>query len=284
MPRTGSCRIMDGAQVARDILEATAVRAEEFYRATGARPTLGTVVVGEDAASARYIELKRSRCRDAGLGHRHTQLPDSTTTEALVDVLDKLSRDPAIHGVFLQYPLPDHVDERAAFEAISPAKDVDGMTSQSLAATVLGLPGLKACTPAGIMRLLAAYGIEPAGTHAVVAGTSPTLGRPAGLLLLNAGATVTFCEPDAPDLGSTVRTGDIVVAATGRPRLIRGDWIKPGAVVIDAGYTNDGAGDVRLDEVEEVASALAPVPGGVGPMTVALLLEQTVDAAQRQTA
>ncbi len=282
MARDGSCRVMDGTDVARGILAATARRAEQFHRTTGERPTLGTVVVGDDAASARYIELKRRRCQESGLAHHHTQLPGATTTEELVGALAKLSGDPSIHGLFLQYPLPGHVDDRAAFEAIAPGKDVDGMTSRSVAATVLGLPGFAVCTPAGIMRLLAAYDIEPAGRRAVVVGTDPTLGRAAGMLLLNAGATVTFCEPDAPDVVSSVRTGEIVVAATGRPGLVRGDWISPGAVVVDAGYTNAEAGDVRLDEVRKVASAVAPVPGGVGPMTVALLLEQTVDAAFAQ--
>lgn len=269
MPRDGSCRLMDGTDVARGILAATARRAEEFHRVTGERPTLGTIVVGEDATSAGYIELKRRRCRETGLHHQHTRLPGSTTTEELVAVVEKLSRDHSIHGVFVQYPLPDHVDERGAFEAIARAKDVDGVTTRSVASTVLGLPGFAACTPAGIMRLLQAYGVDPSGRHAVVVGTSPTLSRPSGLLLLNAGATVTFCEPDARDVASCVRTGDIVVAAAGRPRFVRGDWIKPGAVVVDAGYTNAEAGDVRLDEVRQVASAVAPVPGGVGPMTVA---------------
>lgn len=282
MPNEGSCRILDGAEVARGIVEETARRAAEFRRATGTRPGLGTVLVGDDPASLRYIELKRSRCREAGLHHDHTQLPGSTTTAGLVARLQDLSRDPTVHGVFLQYPVPGQIDERAAFEAIDAAKDVDGVTARSFAATALGLPGFAACTPAGIMRLLQAYGVEAAGRHAVVVGADPTLGRPVGMLLLNEGAAVTYCEPDYPGLASVVRTADIVVAAAGRPRLVRGSWVKPGATVVDAGYTNAGAGDVRLDEVREVADAVVPVPGGVGPMTVALLLEHTVDAAFAQ--
>lgn len=282
MPQDGGCRIMDGAGVARGILGTTARRSEEYLHATGTVPALGTVLVGDDPASVKYIELKRTRCREAGLRHHHTRLPESASTAEVVEVLEALSRDPAVHGVFLQYPLPDHVDERAAFEAIDPAKDVDGATTRSFGATALGLPGFAACTPAGIMRLLATYAVDPAGRRAVVVGAGPTLARPVGMLLLNAGAAVTFCEPELPDLVPIVRAGDIVVAAAGRPGLVRGSWIKPGAAVIDAGYTNRDGGDVRLAEVRTVAGSVAPVPGGVGPMTVALLLEQTVDAAFAQ--
>jgi methylenetetrahydrofolate dehydrogenase (NADP+)/methenyltetrahydrofolate cyclohydrolase len=173
------------------------------------------------------------------------------------------------------------VDERAAFEAIRADKDVDGVTTHSLAAMALGLPGFWSCTPAGIMRLLDEYGVDLSGRHAVVIGRSPILGKPIGMLLLARDATVTTCHSHTTDLAAIVRSADIVVAAVGRPNFVRGDWLKPGVVVIDAGYSSGTVGDVAFDEAVEVADLITPVPGGVGPMTIALLLDQTVTAAER---
>lgn len=273
-------RIMDGTALARRIVEDTATRAAELTGRTGQAPCLATVLVGADPASVTYVRMKRNRCRKAGIESRHVELPAATTTDELVRTLRELSADPAVHGILLQHPMGPHIDERAAFEAIAPEKDVDGVTFASFATMSFGLPGFVSCTPGGIMRLLDGYDVDPAGKRAVVVGRSAILGKPAGMLLLARDATVTYCHSRTADLSAAVREADIVVAAVGRPRLIRGQDIKPGAVVIDAGYNEGNIGDVDFDSAAERASLITPVPGGVGPMTIATLLEQTVQAAE----
>ncbi|MFJ3760171.1 bifunctional 5,10-methylenetetrahydrofolate dehydrogenase/5,10-methenyltetrahydrofolate cyclohydrolase [Streptomyces sp. NPDC090080] len=275
-------RLMDGTAVARRIVEETAERAAALTARTGVTPCLATVLVGEDPASVTYVRMKQNRSRKAGIASRHVALPAATTTEELVAVLRELSADPAVHGILLQHPVGEHIDERAAFEAIAPDKDVDGVTFASFATMSFGLPGFVSCTPGGILRLLDAYDVDPAGKRAVVVGRSAILGKPAGMLLLARDATVTYCHSRTRDLPAAVREADIVVAAVGRPRLVRGQDIKPGAVVLDAGYNEGNVGDVDFDTAVERASLITPVPGGVGPMTIALLLEQTVGAAARQ--
>ncbi|MFF1718208.1 bifunctional 5,10-methylenetetrahydrofolate dehydrogenase/5,10-methenyltetrahydrofolate cyclohydrolase [Streptomyces sviceus] len=273
-------RLMEGTALARRIVEETAERAADLTARTGKAPCLATVLVGEDPASVTYVRMKRNRCRTAGIESRHVELPAATTTEELVTALRALSADPTVHGILLQHPMGPHIDERAAFEAIAPEKDVDGVTFASFATMSFGLPGFVSCTPGGIMRLLDEYGVDPAGKRAVVVGRSAILGKPAGMLLLARDATVTYCHSRTADLSAAVREADIVVAAVGRPRLIRGQDIKPGAVVIDAGYNEGNVGDVDFDSAVERASLITPVPGGVGPMTIATLLEQTVQAAE----
>lgn len=273
-------RLMDGTALARRIVEDTAKRAADLTGRTGQAPCLATVLVGEDPASVTYVRMKRNRCRTAGIESRHVELPADTTTEELVGTLRALSADPTVHGILLQHPMGPHIDERAAFEAIAPEKDVDGVTFASFATMSFGLPGFVSCTPGGIMRLLDEYGVDPAGKRAVVVGRSAILGKPAGMLLLARDATVTYCHSRTADLSAAVREADIVVAAVGRPRLIRGQDIKPGAVVVDAGYNAGNVGDVDFDSAVERASLITPVPGGVGPMTIATLLEQTVQAAE----
>ncbi|MET7733539.1 bifunctional 5,10-methylenetetrahydrofolate dehydrogenase/5,10-methenyltetrahydrofolate cyclohydrolase [Streptomyces sp. NPDC005402] len=273
-------RIMDGTALARRIVEATAKRAADLTGRTGQAPCLATVLVGEDPASVTYVRMKRNRCRQAGIESRQVELPAATTTEELVGTLRALSDDPTVHGILLQHPMGPHIDERAAFEAIAPEKDVDGVTFASFATMSFGLPGFVSCTPGGIMRLLDEYDVDPAGKRAVVVGRSAILGKPAGMLLLARDATVTYCHSRTADLSAAVREADIVVAAVGRPRLIRGQDIKPGAVVVDAGYNAGNVGDVDFDSAAERASLITPVPGGVGPMTIATLLEQTVQAAE----
>ncbi|MER6072551.1 bifunctional 5,10-methylenetetrahydrofolate dehydrogenase/5,10-methenyltetrahydrofolate cyclohydrolase [Streptomyces sp. NPDC001817] len=275
-------RLMDGTALARRIVEDTAKRAADLTGRTGTAPCLATVLVGEDPASVTYVRMKQNRCRRAGISSRHVALPATTTTEELVGTLRELSADPGVHGILLQHPVGDHVDERAAFEAIAPEKDVDGVTFASFATMSFGLPGFVSCTPGGILRLLDEYGVDPAGERAVVVGRSAILGKPVGMLLLARDATVTYCHSRTADLSAAVREADVVVAAVGRPRLIRGQDIKPGAVVIDAGYNPGNIGDVDFDSAVERASLITPVPGGVGPMTIATLLEQTVEAAARQ--
>ncbi|MEU9238652.1 bifunctional 5,10-methylenetetrahydrofolate dehydrogenase/5,10-methenyltetrahydrofolate cyclohydrolase [Streptomyces shenzhenensis] len=275
-------RLMDGTAVARRIVEETAKQAAVLTARTGVTPCLATVLVGADPASVTYVRMKQNRSRKAGIASRHVALPATTTTGELVAELRALSADPAVHGILLQHPVGEHIDERAAFEAIAPEKDVDGVTFASFATMSFGLPGFVSCTPGGILRLLDAYDIDPAGKRAVVVGRSAILGKPAGMLLLARDATVTYCHSRTRDLSAAVREADIVVAAVGRPRLIRGQDIKPGAVVLDAGYNEGNVGDVDFDTAVERASLITPVPGGVGPMTIAVLLEQTVAAAARQ--
>ncbi|MGW2406838.1 bifunctional 5,10-methylenetetrahydrofolate dehydrogenase/5,10-methenyltetrahydrofolate cyclohydrolase [Streptomyces sp. NPDC001739] len=277
-----TARLMDGTAPARRIVEQAAERAAALTEQTGRTPCLATVLVGEDPASVTYVRMKRNRCEKAGIRSRHVALPATTTTGELVDTLTALSQDPEVHGILLQHPVGPHIDERAAFEAIAPEKDVDGVTYHSFAAMSFGAEGFASCTPGGILRLLDHYGVELAGKHAVVVGRSAILGKPVGMLLLGRNATVTYCHSRTTDLAAVTRRADVLIAAVGRPRLLTADHIKPGAVVIDAGYNPGNIGDVDFDSAATRASLITPVPGGVGPMTIATLLTQTVDAATRQ--
>ncbi|MEU2212582.1 bifunctional 5,10-methylenetetrahydrofolate dehydrogenase/5,10-methenyltetrahydrofolate cyclohydrolase [Streptomyces hygroscopicus] len=282
MSPTQTAQLMEGTSLAKRIVDEAAAKAAEISRRTGTSPCLATVLVGEDPASTTYVRMKRARCAKAGIQSRHIGLPATTTTAELIDTLADLSCDPEVHGILLQHPCGPHIDERAAFEFIAPEKDVDGVTMHSFAAMSFALPGFVSCTPSGIMRLLEAYDVELAGKHAVVVGRSAILGKPAGMLLLAKDATVTYCHSRTTDLSAIVREADVVVAAVGRPRLIRGEDIKPGAVVIDAGYNPGNVGDVDYDTALTRARLITPVPGGVGPMTIAVLLAQTVEAAANQ--
>ncbi|MBI3217173.1 MAG: bifunctional 5,10-methylenetetrahydrofolate dehydrogenase/5,10-methenyltetrahydrofolate cyclohydrolase [Mycobacterium sp.] len=277
MPAT----IIDGTAVASEILAATREHARAFEHQSGRKPCLATVLVGDDPASHTYVRMKTNRCRTAGLESRSHTISATATTGDVVTLVDELSNDDSVDGILVQHPMPTQIDERAVFEAIRPAKDVDGVTMTSFAAMSLGGPGFHSCTPAGIMHLLDAYGVEPTGSHAVVVGRSPILGKPAGMLLLARDATVSYCHSRTIDLARIVADADILVAAVGHPELIKGAWIKPGAVVIDAGYNPGNVGDVEYAAAAQRAGLITPVPGGVGPTTIAVLLQQTVVAAQR---
>ncbi|MFH8383929.1 bifunctional 5,10-methylenetetrahydrofolate dehydrogenase/5,10-methenyltetrahydrofolate cyclohydrolase [Kitasatospora sp. NPDC018058] len=274
-------RLMDGTALARRITEATAASAADILRRTGTAPCLATVLVGEDPASVTYVRMKRAACAKAGIVSRQVALPASVGTAELVETISALSADPQVHGILLQHPVGGHIDERASFEAIAPEKDVDGVTMHSFAAMGFGLPGFVSCTPGGIMRLLDEYGVDLAGKHAMVVGRSAILGKPVGMLLLGRDATVTYCHSRTADLSSLVRTADVLVAAVGRPRFIAGADVKPGAVVVDAGYNPGNVGDVDFEAARLRAGLITPVPGGVGPVTIAVLLAQTVEAAVR---
>uniref|UniRef100_A0AAU2UY75 Bifunctional protein FolD n=1 Tax=Streptomyces sp. NBC_00003 TaxID=2903608 RepID=A0AAU2UY75_9ACTN len=282
MTQAQTARLMDGTGLARRIIETSTAAAAEIHGRTGTAPCLATVLVGEDPASVTYVRMKRARCEKAGIRSRHVALPASVSTDGLIEKITEFSDDPGVHGILLQHPVGPHIDERAAFEAIAPGKDVDGVTMHSFAAMSFGLPGFVSCTPGGIMRLLDAYDVEPAGRHAVVVGRSPILGKPVGMLLLGRNATVTYCHSRTSGLSDIVRQADILVAAVGRPRFIAGADVKPGAVVIDAGYNPGNVGDVDFTSARDRAALITPVPGGVGPMTIAVLLAQTVEAAGRQ--
>lgn len=271
--------ILDGRAVSATLLERVREDVTAFTEAHGRAPLLATVLVGDDPASHTYVRMKANRCAKVGMQSRRIELGAQTSTAELVDRIRRLSKDPEVDGILLQHPVPPHVDERAAFEAIDPDKDVDGVTRTSFARMAFDEGGFASATPGGIMALLDAYDIPLAGKHAVVVGRSAILGRPVGMLLLARDATVTYCHSRTVDLAAHVGEADVLVAAAGRPGLIRGEWIKPGAVVVDAGYA-DNTGDVEYAAAAERASFLTPVPGGVGPMTIATLLEQTVKAAQ----
>lgn len=274
-------RLMDGTAVSKKLLADVAHRSRQFLETAGWRPCLAAVLIGDDPASVTYVKMKRNRCEKTGIDSRLVELPAATSTSEAVSAVERLSADPGVDGILVQHPVPPQVDERAVFEAIAPAKDVDGVTMHSFAAMAFGLPGLLSCTPAGIIRLLDAYQVDLAGKHAVIIGRSPILGKPVGMLLLARDATVTYCHSRTRGLPEMVASADVVVAAVGKSEFVRGDWLKPGAVVLDAGYNEGNVGDVAFDEALGRASLLTPVPGGVGPMTIAVLLDQTVTAAKR---
>lgn len=279
-----TARTMDGSAVAAAALNRVRDEVADFALEFGRSPVLATVLVGNDPASHTYVRMKANRCKAVGIDSRRIEIPEQASTEEVVVRIQDLSQDPSIDGILLQHPVPAHVDGRAAFEAIDPSKDVDGVTHASFAAMAFGARGFRSATPGGILSLLDAYGVPLSGKHAVVVGRSPILGKPVGMLLLQRDATVTYCHSRTIDLGRIVSTADIIVAAVGQPELIRGSWIRPGAVVIDAGYNAGNIGDVEYEAARAVAGLITPVPGGVGPMTIATLLEQTLRAArQRET-
>jgi len=273
--------ILDGKALARQMEQELAVRVEKIKNISGKTPILATILVGDDPASATYVRMKGNACQRVGMESLRVILPQSTTTERLLEEIDALNANPDVHGILLQHPVPAQIDERACFDRIALSKDVDGVTALGFGRMALGEPAYGSATPAGIMRLLAHYEIPLKGKEAVVVGRSPILGKPVAMMLLNAHATVTICHSRTQNLAEVVRRADIIVGAVGKPEFIRGEWIKPGAVVIDAGYHPGNIGDIELAAVVESCSAYTPVPGGVGPMTIATLMAQTVEAAEK---
>ncbi len=282
MSKNRSAKLMNGTTLAKRVLAQAAQKVEQIKAASGITPGLATVLVGADPASVTYTRMKRKRCEDAGMRPVRVELPSGTTTDEIVSVIRKLADDPTVHGILLQHPVPKPIDKRVAFEAIPVEKDVDGVTSATLGRVILGMPALGSCTPMGIMRLLAEYQVQLDGAYAVVIGRSPILGRPMASMLINAHATVTLCHSRTHSLPTLVRGADVVIAAVGRPRFVQAGWIKTGAVVIDAGYNPGPIGDVDFEGALEPCSLITPVPGGVGPMTIATLIDQTADAAAAQ--
>lgn len=275
--------IIDGKAVARLVRERTAREVTELPDAPG----LATVLVGDDPASAVYVNSKRKHCVQAGMRDLHQHLPGDISQRALATTLEELNADPRVTGILLQLPLPDHLDAPSLIARIDPDKDVDGLTTLSAGRLAQGAPGLRPCTPSGVIELLDAYRIPIEGAHAVVVGRSELVGKPLTQLLLQRNATVTVCHSRTRDLPGVCRQADILVAAAGVPGLIGADSIKPGATVIDVGIhrTDDGLrGDVDFAAAKEVAGAITPVPGGVGPMTIAMLLQNTVTAAAARCA
>lgn len=273
--------VLDGKALAKATEGELALRVARVVEASeGARPILATILVGEDPASATYVRMKGNACRRVGMDSRRIELPANTTTAELLAEIDTLNADPAVHGILLQHPVPDPIDERACFDRIALEKDVDGVTTLGFGRLAMGERAYGAATPAGILRILDHYGIALEGRRAVVVGRSPILGKPMAAMLLNRHATVTVCHSRTRDLPEVVAEAEILVAAVGIAEFIRGDWIREGAVVIDAGFHPEKCGDVELKTAIPRCSAYTPVPGGVGPMTIATLIAQCVEAAE----
>lgn len=277
-------RIIDGTALAQHIREDVAQRVQALV-ARGTRPGLAVVLVGEDPASQVYVRNKVAACEKAGLHSVKEQYPAGMTEAELLTRIDALNRDPSIHGILVQLPLPPHMNSHKVIEAISAEKDVDGFHVSNAGLLMTGQPLFRPCTPYGVMKMLESEGVALRGAEAVIVGASNIVGKPMAMLLLQAGATVTICNSKTRDLGAQTRRADVLVVATGKPGMIEGSMIKPGAVVIDVGI-NRGAdgklcGDVDFASARQVAGAITPVPGGVGPMTIAMLLVNTVEAAER---
>ncbi len=279
-----SARILDGKRIAQELLDRVSLRVAERIARGLPAPGLAVVLVGSDAASSVYVRNKRKACRQIGFRSFDYDLPSSTTQHELFALIDRLNADPDVHGILVQSPLPEHIDEDALVDRIDPDKDVDGFQAVNVGRLALRRFGLRPCTPKGVMTLLGHTDRPVRGQHAVVVGVSNHVGRPLALELMIAGCTTTSCHRFTRDLAGFVRQADIVVVAVGKPGLVKGEWIKPDAVVIDVGINrlDDGrlVGDVEFDAAAERASWITPVPGGVGPMTVATLMENTLEAAE----
>jgi methylenetetrahydrofolate dehydrogenase (NADP+) / methenyltetrahydrofolate cyclohydrolase len=282
-----AARVIDGKAVAARVRERVGADVPAVAERLGRPPGLATVLVGDDPASHVYVRNKRKACEEAGMASIHRELAAGTSQEELVATVGELNAAEDVDGILVQLPLPGGIEQDAVVDRIDVSKDVDGLTAASAGLLAQGRPGLVPCTPAGTMELLADAGAEVGGAETVIVGRSILVGRPLSALLLNADATVTVCHSRTRDLAETCRRADILVAAVGRPKFVQGDWVKPGATVIDVGInrTDDGlVGDVDFVAASEVAGAITPVPGGVGPMTIAMLLSNTLQAARARTA
>ena len=278
-----AAELIDGKKISQQRIEAVAQAVKARQEKGLHTPCLAVVLVGDDPASAVYVRNKKLACQKSGIESRSYELPSETTQDDLLKLVDELNGDPAVDGILVQLPLPAHIDSQAVLERIEPHKDVDGFHPYNVGRLVVKMPLMRPCTPKGVMTLLEAYGIDPKGKKAVVVGASNIVGRPQALELLLSRATVTICHSATQNLADEVAAADILVVGVGIPNFVKGEWVKPGAVVIDVGINrlNDGSlcGDVEFDVAKERASMITPVPGGVGPMTIATLLENTVHAA-----
>lgn len=274
--------IMDGRILAKEIEAGLTVRVKRIIEKTDRVPVLATILVGENPASVTYVRMKGNACSRVGINSLRVELPGSTTTEQLLAKIEELNADEKVCGILLQHPVPDQIDEQRCFNAIAMDKDTDGVNTSSFGAMTMKLSAFKSATPLSIMALLSRYNIELAGKEVVVVGRSPILGKPVAMLLLNADATVTICHSRTKNLPEIIRRADIVVAAVGRAKFIQADWVKEGAVLVDAGYNEGNVGDIDLENAAGKSRAYTPVPGGVGPVTIAKLIEQTVESAERK--
>ena len=278
-------QILDGNEIAKVIRAEVQAGVAKLIEETGNPPVLAAILAGDDASSAKYVQMKERACAKAGILSRTYPFANDSSQSAVEECLAMLNNDPMVSGILIQHPLPKHMDEPAVLSQMKPEKDVDGIAPISIGRLMAGLPAFKCCTPAGMIELMKRYNLPIAGKHAVVVGRSVIVGKPLAMLLLAENATVTICHSRTPNLAEITRQADILCAAVGKPEMITGDMIKPGAVVLDAGYNRvPGAsrdvGDVHYDSALAVASAITPVPGSVGPMTIAMLLSNTLLAAQ----
>lgn len=277
--------IIDGKAVAAEIREGLKLEVDEFKKEFGREPGLAVVIVGEDPASRTYVNSKKKGCAELGMYSEEHALPEQTTQTELESLVKRLNLDPKIDGILVQLPLPKHMDADAVISTIDPMKDVDGFHPVNIGNLLIGRPCLKSCTPAGIMELIKRSGVDLTGKHAVVVGRSNIVGKPVAVLLLEKHATVTICHSRTKDLAEMCKMADVLVAAVGKAKMIKGEWIKPGAVVIDVGTNKvEGSkklvGDVDFDAAKEIAGWITPVPGGVGPMTITMLMHNTIKAAR----
>ncbi len=275
-----SAIILDGKELSRISEESIKKKVQELS-SKNIKPTLATILVGNDPASETYVKMKRNICARVGIKSIAVELSEDTTTEELLEKIRSLNNDVNVHGILLQHPVPSQIDERLCFDEIDINKDVDGVTCLGFGNMSMGLDAYGSCTPAGIMRLINHHNIKIEGLNAVVVGRSPILGKPMSMMLLNMNATVTICHSRTRNLDLIIKNADLIVGAVGIPKFIKSDWIKKDAIVIDAGYHPEKCGDIDLDNIEKIASAYTPVPGGVGPMTINTLILQTLQSAER---
>ena len=275
-----SALVLDGKELSK-ITEDFIKKKVDELSSKNIQPTLATILVGNDPASETYVKMKRNTCARVGMKSIAVELSEDTTTEELLEKIRNLNNDLNVHGILLQHPVPSQIDERLCFDEIDIDKDVDGVTCLGFGNMSMGLDAYGSCTPAGIVRLINHHNLKVDGLNAVVVGRSPILGKPMAMMLLKMNATVTICHSRTTNLDSIIKNADLVVGAVGIPKFIKSDWIKKGAIVIDAGYHPEKCGDIDLDNVKEIASAYTPVPGGVGPMTINTLILQTLQSAER---
>ena len=272
--------VLDGKSLAKSTEEDIANRVKSLKEKRDITPVLATILVGSDPASATYVQMKGNACKRVGMDSIKIELSETTTTDQLLEEINKLNENPDIHGILLQHPVPSQIDERKCFDAIDLSKDVDGVTCLGFGNMSMGEKAYGSCTPQGIMRLIQHHQIQVEGKNAVVVGRSPILGKPMAMMLLNENATVTICHSRTQDLESIVKQADIIVGAVGIPQFIKSSWIKDDAVVIDAGYHPQKCGDIELTDIKDRSLAYTPVPGGVGPMTINTLILQTLESCE----
>ena len=274
--------LLDGKSLSKEIENELKQRVENIIKKTGNTPVLATILVGNDLSSEIYVKMKGNACGRVGMKSLKVHLPENTTTEGLLNEIEKLNNDDSICGILLQHPVPNQINERLCFDKIAIEKDVDGVTCLGFGKMTMGERAFGSATPAGIMKLIEQYNLPIEGQQAVVIGRSPILGKPIAMMLLNKNATVTICHSRTKNLSDIVKQADIVVGAVGIPEFIKADWIKDNAIVIDAGYHEGGIGDIEISKVKDRTLAYTPVPGGVGPMTIATLISQTVESAENR--
>ncbi len=275
-------QVLDGVLCGKETETRLKTQVAQLKECTGGTPILATILVGKDPASVTYVKMKGNACRRVGMDSMAIELPETATTEQILATIQELNNNSYVHGILLQHPVPEQIDERLCFDAIEAHKDVDGVTCLGFGRMAMQEPAYKAATPAGIMRLLDAYDVNLEGKHVVVVGRSPILGKPIAMMMLNANATVTICHSRTRNLLEFVKQADVIVGAVGKPEFIKAEWIKDDSVVIDAGYHPGGVGDIELAPLIDRVAAYTPVPGGVGPMTINTLILQTLESGLKQ--